>query len=202
MTNNTDGTVSILLGDSNGAFGLKTDFATGASPQGIATADFNTDGKADLAVAYQTDAAGNSVSILLGNGNGTFGPTLTNIPGGSGPVGIVAADLTGGGNQDLAVADQSGSVLDILIGNGDGTFSIPVSLPTGNGPVAVVATDLNGDGQLDTVVANESSNSVTVTLNTLPSSTSAANPAQTAYPSSEYEDLGLKIKATPAIARR
>jgi Flp pilus assembly secretin CpaC len=198
VTNNTSGTVSILLGNSDGTFGLKTDFATGAFPQGIATADFNSDGKPDLAVAYQTDTLGNSVSILLGNGNGTFG-TATNFPAGSGPVGIVAADLTGGGNQDLAVADQTGNDLDILAGNGDGTFALPVSLGTGNGPVAVIATDLIGSGTLDSAVANESSNSVTVTLNTLPSSTSAANPAQTAYPSSEYEDLGLKIKATPRL---
>jgi Flp pilus assembly secretin CpaC len=83
--------------------------------------------------------------------------------------------------------------------NGDGTFALPVSLGTGNGPVAVIAADLIGSGTLDSAVANESSNSVTVTLNTLPSSTSAANPAQTAYPSSEYEDLGLKIKATPRL---
>ena len=198
VTNNSAGTVSILLGNSNGTFGLKTDYNTSAFPQGIATADFNTDGKADLAVAYQTDTAGNSVSILLGNGNGTFG-TATNFPAGSGPVGILAADLTGGGNQDLAVADQTGNNLDVLVGNGDGTFSIPVSLGTGNAPVAVVAADLIGSGTLDTVVANESSNSVTVTLNTLPASSSAASPAQTAYPSSEYEDLGLKIKATPRL---
>ena len=198
VTNNGSNTVSILLGNSDGTFGTKTDYPTGPAPQGIAAADFNTDGKTDLAVAYQTDSLGNSISILLGNGDGTFA-AATNIPGGSNPFGILAADLTGGGNQDLAAADQAGPSLDVMTGNGNGTFSIPVSLPTGNGPVAVVAADLNGDGTLDSVVANESSNSVTVTLNTLPSSTSAANPAQTAYPSSEYEDLGLKIKATPRL---
>ena len=89
--------------------------------------------------------------------------------------------------------------MDLLVGNGDGTFPGPVSLATGNGPVAVIAADLNGDGTLDTVVANESSNSVTVTLNTLQSAAGASNPAQTAYPSSEYEDLGLKMKATPRL---
>lgn len=195
---NASGTVSILLGNSNGTFNAKTDFATGSFPQGVATADFNTDGKADLAVAYQTDSAGNSVSILLGNGNGTFG-AATNYPAGSGPVGIIAADLTGGGDQDLAVADQTGNNLDIVVGNGDGTFTLPVSLATGDGPVAVIAADFIGSGTLDTAVANETSNSVTVTLNTLPAASSASNPAQTAYPSSEYEDLGLKIKATPRL---
>jgi general secretion pathway protein D len=61
----------------------------------------------------------------------------------------------------------------------------------------VAAADLNGDGSIDLVTANNASNTVTVTLNTLQSSVNSS--AQTAYPSAEYEDLGLKIKATPRL---
>jgi general secretion pathway protein D len=64
----------------------------------------------------------------------------------------------------------------------------------------LASADLNGDGTLDLVTANNTSNTVTVTLNTLPSSLSASSTsAQTGYPSAEYEDLGLKVKATPRL---
>jgi len=135
------------------------------------------------------------VSILLGNGNGTF-LAQTAYATGSGPVGIVAAALTGT-NPDLAVADESANNVDVLIGNGDGTFTAPIPLPTGNSPVSVAAADLTGDGSIDLVTANNTSNTVSVTLNTLQSSESSS--AQTGYPSAEYEDLGLKIKATPRL---
>jgi hypothetical protein len=70
-------------------------------------------------------------------------------------------------------------------------------LPTGNSPIALAGADLNGDGSLDLVTANNASNTVSVTLNTLQSSVSSS--AQTGYPSAEYEDLGLKVKATPRL---
>jgi Bacterial type II and III secretion system protein/FG-GAP-like repeat len=194
-TGNTGDTVSILLQNSNHTFAPAVSYATGKGPAGIATADFNRDGFADLAVSNQTDG---TVSILLGNQNGTFG-TQTAITAGSGPAGIVAADFTGDGLPDLVVADQSGNNLTVLVGNGDGTFPVTASIPTGNAPVALVAADLNSDGTLDVVAVNHSSDSVTVTLNTLPSSSSSSSSAQTPYPSAEYVDLGLKVKATPRL---
>jgi len=88
-----------------------------------------------------------------------------------------------------------------LLGNGDGTFASPVTIPSGSQPVALVATDLTGNGSLDLIAANESANTVTVTLNTVPSSSSSSSPSigQSAYPSAEYVDLGLKVKATPRL---
>jgi hypothetical protein len=189
--------VSVLLQNTDHTFTAKGPFNTGKGPQGVTTGDFNHDGRQDLAVANQTDG---TVSVLLGNGDGTFGPH-TDFTAGSGPVGIVAAAVNGA-NLDLVVADQTGNDLSVLLGNTDGTFTAPISIPTGNGPVAVAAADFNGDGLADVVSANEASNSVTITLNTTqfssPSSSSSSF-GQTAYPASEYVDLGLSVKATPRM---
>ena len=144
---------------------------------------------------YPTKTDG-TASVLLGNGDGTF-LTQTTYTTGSGPVGIVAANFTGT-NTDLAVADEAANNVDVLIGNGDGTFNAPISLPTGNSPVALAAADLNGDNTIDLVTANNTSATVTVMLNTVQSS---GNPSasQIGYPSAKYEDLGLKVKATPRL---
>lgn len=199
VTNKVDNTVSILLGNGtngvqNGTFTTQTTFATGNAPAGVAASDFNGDGVVDLAVTNQTDS---TVSILLGKGDGTFGAQTT-FATGSAPEGIVTANFTGS-FTDLAVAAASADAVDILIGNGDGTFTAPISLPTGNSPASVAAADLIGNGTIDVVTANQASNSVTVTLNTISSSLNNASAAQTAYPSAEYEDLGLKVKATPRL---
>ncbi|MBZ5662618.1 MAG: FG-GAP-like repeat-containing protein [Acidobacteriia bacterium] len=202
VTNSGDNTVSILLQNTDlttaalGTFSSSVPYATGAGPSGIAVADFNVDGKLDLAVTNQGASPG-TVSILLGNGDGTF-PTHTEFTTGAGPTGIVAADFTGEGNPDLAITDQTDNNLDLLIGNGDGTFTAPISLPSGNSPVAVAAADLNGDAATDAVVVNKAADNVTVTLNTVSSSTNSSS-NQTAYPSADYVDLGLKIKATPRL---
>jgi Flp pilus assembly secretin CpaC len=208
ITNQVDNSVSVLLQDSTHTFSAKLDPATGKNPAtgkgpaGIAVSDFNRDGHLDLTVTNQTD---NTVSILLGskNDDGTFG-THTDFAAGSGPVGIVAADFINAGTPQLVVADQAGSDLSLLIGNGDGTFASPVTLPSGAGPVTLAAADLTGSGSLDLISANESANTVTVTLNTLQSSNPSSIPSsstspQTAYPSAEYVDLGLKVKATPRL---
>jgi len=207
VVNKGDSTVSILLDQElsnsttpNGTFAppavpLSPTYATGPTPAGVAVGDFNNDGKPDLAVTYDgTDTSNNSVSILLGNGDGSFG-IAKDFPAGSGPAGIVATAFTGT-NVDLAVADETGNNVDVLVGNGDGTFTAPISLPTGNAPIALAAADVDGDSTIDLVSANNSSNTVTVTLNTAQSSANSPS-AQTAYPSAEYEDLGLKVKATP-----
>jgi Flp pilus assembly secretin CpaC len=208
VTNQVDNSVSVLLQDSTHTFTAKLDPATGKNPAtgggpaGITVSDFNRDGHLDLAVTNHTD---NTVSILLGskNDDGTFG-THTDFAAGSGPMGIVAADFTNAGTPALVVADQSGNDLSVLIGNGDGTFASPVTLPSGAGPVALAVADLTGNGSLDLISANGIANSVTVTLNTLQSSNPSSIPSsstspQTAYPSAEYVDLGLKVKATPRL---
>ena len=202
VTNKGDNTVSILPGlgtngVQNGTFGAQNTFAVGNGPAGIATADFNGDGQPDLAISNQTDG---TVSILLNKNDstGTFFAQKA-YAAGSSPAGIVAANFTGA-NTDLAVADESATngTVDVLIGNSDGTFNAPISLAAGNSPVAVADADLNGDTTIDLVSANNTSNNVTVILNTLQSSVNPSS-TQTGYPSAQYEDLGLKVKATPRL---
>jgi Flp pilus assembly secretin CpaC len=207
ITNQSDNSVSVLLQNADHTFTAKVDPttaknpATGTGPAALVVSDFNRDGNLDLAVTNRTDG---TVSILLGKGDGTFG-THADFTAGSGPKGIVAADFTNAGTPQLAVADEAGNQLSILIDNGDGTFASPVTLPSGTGPVALVATDLTGNGSLDLLAANETANTVTVTLNTVqsssssPGSTSSSSAGQAAYPSAEYVDLGLKVKATPRL---
>ena len=108
-------------------------------------ADFNGDGKLDLAMANQNDG---TVSILLGNGNGTFQPPA-NVGGFITPTWIAVGDFNGDGKLDLAVTDGGSASVAILLGNGDGTFAIGTALSTNQFPVYVVTGDFNGDGKLD-----------------------------------------------------
>jgi len=91
----------------------------GRNPQDIAAGDFNGDGNIDLAVLNSTD---DTISILLGNGDGTFTVSRTTRSTGNGPVALVVGDFDGDGNLDLAVANSSDQTVWIRLGNGDGTF--------------------------------------------------------------------------------
>jgi hypothetical protein len=137
----------------------KLDYATDPTPQAVTTADFNGDGKLDLAVA----TGNNSVSILLGNGTGTF-PTHVQYAVPGNPVAIVHGDFNGDGKQDIATADQTANEISVLLGNGDGTFQSHHEYATGTKPMALATADVNGDGNLDIIVADYSANKVSVLL--------------------------------------
>src|SRR5436309_2917389 len=136
------------------SFTSQGDSAVGPHPQWVAVGDFNRDGKQDLAVA---NAGSNTVSVLLGNGDGTFQAARTFPAGGSGPASVAVGDFNGDGRQDLAVTlygDGSGNTLAVLLGNGDGTFGAPLIFGVGPGPVSSAVADFNGDGIQDLAVAN------------------------------------------------
>ncbi|AFU18122.1 Na-Ca exchanger/integrin-beta4 (plasmid) [Bacillus thuringiensis MC28] len=156
--------VSILLGVGIGTFLPAMNINIGDSPLlGILAADFNGDGKLDLAVT--NDAPGNDVSVLLGNGDGTFQPS-TFYPAGDAPIAITTGDFNGDGKLDLAITDVDvgANNVSVLLGNGDGTFQPPSSFPVGQSPVGIASADFNGDGKLDLVVANEFSQNISVLL--------------------------------------
>jgi hypothetical protein len=134
--------------------------AVGDQPIAITAGDFANNGILDLAVA---NGGSNSVSVLLGNGDGTFQPAV-NYPVGSFPDAIVAADFAGDGILDLAVTNSQADFVSILVGNGDGTFRPAVSVPVGAGPDALVAGDFDGDGNLDLAVANGNDDTVSILM--------------------------------------
>src|SRR5207245_914896 len=142
------------------AFRLASHFAAGAGPETLVTADFNRDHKLDLAVPNPNS---NNVSILLGNGDGTFRPAV-NYSVGQGPVTAAVGDFNRDGKLDLVVANNFSNNVSVLLGNGDGTFRTPVNHGgTPNAASAEVA-DFNGDGKLDLVVSNPPGSNVAVLL--------------------------------------
>ena len=156
--------------------------AMGSTSYAIATGDINGDGIPDLAVA---NVGSNSVTILLGKGDGTFTPTAVSPATGSDPSAIVVADFNGDGKPDLAVANEYSNSLTILLGNGDGTFAASASPATGSEPGSIAAGDFNGDGIPDLAVVNEFGNTVSILLgNGDGTFTPAASPATGFYPSS------------------
>jgi FG-GAP-like repeat/Abnormal spindle-like microcephaly-assoc'd, ASPM-SPD-2-Hydin len=136
---------TVLLGNGDGSFQPPVVYpqsnATGGFESGVLIADFNKDGKPDLAFP----AVNETVAVLLGNGNGTFGaPVYYYVGGGAGP--IVTADFNDDGKLDIA----SGS-LALLLGNGNGTFQ-PATFPFVNGSAGSLLTGiLTGSGNADLV---------------------------------------------------
>ncbi len=160
VANSGSNSISILLGNGDGTFGAKTDFATATNPRALSADDLNGDGKLDLVVCA---GGADKISVLLGNGNGTFG-AKTDFATGSIPASVVLADFNGDSMLDMAVASAGGNTVSFLPGNGDGTFGGHVEFATGSGPASIVAGDFNGDGRLDVATANNSSDSISLLL--------------------------------------
>jgi FG-GAP-like repeat len=151
-------------------------YAVGTAPEMAAVADFNTDGKPDIAVVCFGDPSvgdDGGVSILLGNGDGTFQPA-TKLTTGKNPTRIATGDFNSDGKSDLIVVRLGdASVNDngdatIFLGSGDGTFNRGQVLAPGKNPFAVAVSDLNADHKPDLVfassTANSTDNSVTILL--------------------------------------
>ena len=147
------GNVSILLGSTGtaGTFSAAVNYNVQNIPRSVAVGDFNGDGKQDLAVA---NTSSNSVSILLGDGLGSF--TATHLPIGFSPYYVAVGDFNRDGKQDLAVTNRSGAnnQVSVLLGNGTGGFPAAQTFVVGGNPLSVAVGDFNGDGNQDLAIAN------------------------------------------------
>jgi Bacterial Ig-like domain (group 3)/FG-GAP-like repeat len=153
--------IDVLLGKGDGTFLPVQGNFLGAEPNSLAAADLNGDGIVDLVVA---NAAGSGVaegvSVLLGNGDGTF-QSPQNIPV-NGIGSLTVGDFNRDGVVDLAIEDGEDGSVGVLLGNGNGTFQTVQSYPGTPGGTLILAADFNGDGFLDLAVPNSSNNTVQV----------------------------------------
>jgi hypothetical protein len=143
--------VAVVFGNGDGTFQSPVSYATGTMPRSPVLADLNGDGFPDLVVANAGFGA-NNLSVMLGNGDGTFQPAV-NYPTSFGAKSVAVGDVNNDGRPDLVVGNFTASNLLVFLGNGDGTFQTPktVGLFPGSGSYVALA-DFNNDGKLDAAV--------------------------------------------------
>jgi FG-GAP-like repeat len=147
---------SILFGKGNGTFKAPVTITTKLWGAVIA-ADLNGDGFLDLIMIPQNSSS--QITVLLNNGDGTFGTPLSYFCGDS-PTTLAVGDFNGDGKIDVAVTIKS--FVSILLGNGDGTLQSPLPFSAGTQPAGIAVGDFNGDGKLDVAVGDSSANDVAV----------------------------------------
>jgi len=165
-------------------FSAKTDFTAGTQPLGITTADFNGDGKIDIAVSNNN---GNNVSVCFNTTTpGSATPTFsakTDFSVGTDASQIVTGDFNGDGKIDIAVANRLSNSFSVLlntitIGSSTPSFAAATNFTTGTQPETIALGDINGDGKPDIITGNTNANTVSVFINT--TTTNAATPTFTA----------------------
>ncbi|NJK73659.1 MAG: DUF4347 domain-containing protein [Microcoleus sp. SU_5_6] len=160
---NASGNISILLGNGTGGFGTATNFTAGNTPISIATGNFNADNFLDLAVVNANPAGTGTVSILLGNGTGSF-DAAPNVIVGLIPAAVVVGNFNADTFPDLAVVNSVSNNISIVLGNGSGGFSAPTNFGAGTNPNSLALGDFNGDNLSDIAVVNGGSNNVSILL--------------------------------------
>jgi len=160
----TNGSVLVVLGNGNGTFQAPGSYSTGRTPYSVAVDDLNGDGWPDLAVANLGDGpafTNGSVSVLLGNGDGTLRRAVNYVTG-PGPSSVAVGDFNGDGKLDIVVANYgsgpaftNGSI-SVLLGNGHGAFRVAINTSIVPSPVSIAVADFNGDGSLDVAVSHDS----------------------------------------------
>ncbi|MGF1938683.1 MAG: beta strand repeat-containing protein [Nostoc sp. ChiQUE02] len=177
----SDGNVSGTTGVDPGVGGGTTAYSTatetasiaiaplvGLRPYSIITGDFNKDGNTDLVTANKSSQ---SVSVLLGKGDGTFKPASNfSVVGFNGlnPYSVAVADFNKDGKLDLVTANNSSSNISVLFGDDKATGgfgpAVNFALPSGSSPISLVVGDFNKDGKSDIVTANNASQNISLLL--------------------------------------
>lgn len=156
--------LQILLGKGDGTFAVPATVRLAQAPYGLdaaVAADFNGDGKLDLAVAEVNFLHGR-VSVELGNGNGTFEKPITSPLTGSAINNndrLLAGDFNGDGKPDLLIGEDYTLGFGVLLGKGDGSFKTEVDTAVNNGFLSLAVGDFNTDGKTDVVVTNNGNGS-------------------------------------------
>jgi hypothetical protein len=155
--------MSVVLSNGYGTYRDPVSYSGVKNARWIVAADFNGDGFADLAVA---NYSGDSASVFLGNGNGTFQPGMITSVGAANTnsYAVAAADFNGDGIADIAVANSGANEVSILLGKGDGTFRQAAQVPVGIDPRSIAVGDFNGDGNADLVTGNYTANTISIAL--------------------------------------
>ncbi len=158
----------ICLNSGNATFADPLIKVIGPGVSALAGADFNGDGKIDIATA----TAGALMNISLGIGNGDFiDPVPYSIGDQGGATDMVIEDFNGDGKLDIASSNfWESTTMSILFGNGNGTFQPAVILPSAYSPdllnvSGITAGDADNDGDKDIMVGNNASNCISLYAN-------------------------------------
>ena len=144
-------------------FSPPNNYVVALNPFSVTSADFNGDGKMDLATTSLISGGLGTVSVILGNGTGGFS-AATNFTVGSSPYFIISEDFNGDGNMDLACANMGSNNVSVLLGNGKGGFALATNFTVGSLPHSIISADFNGDGIKDIATPNRDSKNISILL--------------------------------------
>lgn len=159
VTNSNSDTISLLYQNASGGFDPPVNLASGPTPYALAAGDFNGDQKSDIAVANYGGFRRGSVSIFLGDNNGSYtpGPTLQTALQ---PAYLMAVNFNADSFSDLVVANYGASSISVFRGGAGANFTLFQEIPTDPGPRWVELNNFNNDSFADLMTANFSSNSI------------------------------------------
>jgi len=201
VLNQTTKNVTILQGKGDGTFAQfpNSPVAVGNGAVAIASGTLAGSTGPALAIANQAD---NTVTVYLGNGDGTFAPSSQSpLATDKAPTGIAISDFAEQATGGIAVTNRDAGTVTVFVDLGSGLFTSALEPAAGTSPTAIASGAFTGNALPDIVVTNNIASAAgQVTLLISPTSLVASSSiAQTPYPGSEYVDIGLKIKTTPTL---